>query len=1176
MPATAGTCGSAANETCDNFQLNIAPPPPDFGSYIVEIRLVPNGDWDLEVYDSQGNFVDDSGNLPGQTEVVVLENPAAGSYTVAAAPYAPIVGPDANGDMVPDSYTATAQLKRAQSGGSAGELITYAIYQPPAPMGRSSGEPSVGVNWKTNRVMYISGLETLRLTFDDCSSPPRELWEDKSYLTTSVFTGDPILFTDNVTGRTFVSQLLGAGVGTPVAVVPALTGQSLMAYTDDDGENWVPSQGSGIASGVDHQTVGGGRFADPLTRDPNGPVYPNAVYYCSQNIADAVCARSDNGGLTFGPAVPIYTAVTCNGLHGAVKVSPVDGTVYVPNKSCGGQQAVVVSEDNGLTWEVRPIPGSSEGDTDPSVGIASDGTVYFGYADGDGHPKVAVSTDHGRTWFNKWDLGTGVTIGSYVGLRHTVFPVTVAGDPARAAVSWLGSAEPTPGGTGDDPTWPGDWYVFAAHTYDGGLTWTTINVTSDDPVQRGTICAGGTGCANGTRNLLDFNDSDIDAEGRVVLAYADGCIGPCVSGRPNSFSDLATVARQVNGRRIFARFDSQGVPGAPLVSGAFDSCPNPASVVLSWPRPDDHGSAITSFNIFRRTGSESAFSLLAAVPGDVNAYTDSSFDAAQENSYQVTAVNGFGEGAACGEASPSCPIVLPPEDPCEEPGVTVLTDVTGDFTLEAGMQTFFGPALDMQKLSLAEPEELGAGKVMFLLKVVSLQSVPPQTTWPIQFRANGSDYLARMHTDALSQVFFTLAPGTLADPVRNPGVAADPASGFSPDGTIRIVVPRSAMGDPPVGQDLTSFLIRVTSPHVVSGLTPDNMPDSLTPTGTYTLRGSENCVCEPPAAVDDSANAHEGLPVTINLVANDADGGEPPLTIVAVTQPANGSVDNNGDGTVTYQSNAGFAGSDSFTYTIQNDCGSEDSAAVQVTVAPRVVCFEDTASEIAYTDGWHAVDDPDATEGHYRFHAGRSPEHKLTFAFDVEGTNGLITYTYGRSPKGETADVYIDGVYAETISYQGPNGSVNEPEFGCAACSRSYSVSAGAHTFELRNVKNRVYVDRFCVSNGASNAAPATGPGQTSSSSSAVAAGGSKFAPPISLGGQPLAISVVAEVTPAVPMKLLLIDPAGLVLTSADAVNGVAVINKPVTANGTYAIKAVNLSLGPIQVWTAATPTVTR
>ena len=148
-----------------------------------------------------------------------------------------------------------------------------------------------------------------------------------------------------------------------------------MCYSDDDGKTWSPSQGGGLNSGVDHQTVGGGPYS------PNGigplptSTYPNAVYYCSQDIADANCAASHDGGVTFGPAVPMYSLLDCGGLHGHVKVAPNDGTVYVPNKSCGGNQAVAVSEDGGTTWSVRKDPASTAGDSDPSVGIGAKGTV---------------------------------------------------------------------------------------------------------------------------------------------------------------------------------------------------------------------------------------------------------------------------------------------------------------------------------------------------------------------------------------------------------------------------------------------------------------------------------------------------------------------------------------------------------------------------------------------------------------------------------------------------------------------------------------------------------------------------------------------------------------------------------------------------------------------------------
>ena len=134
---------------------------------------------------------------------------------------------------------------------------------------------------------------------------------DVSSLNTSLLSLDPILDVDAAHGRTFVSQLTGQ--------------DSLFAFSDDAGASWTPGQGGGIPSGVDHQSVGNGPYPAGSTFGPLTS-YPNAVYYCSQDLEAAFCARSDTGGLTFNQGVPIYTSA-CGGLHGHVRVAP-DGTAY--------------------------------------------------------------------------------------------------------------------------------------------------------------------------------------------------------------------------------------------------------------------------------------------------------------------------------------------------------------------------------------------------------------------------------------------------------------------------------------------------------------------------------------------------------------------------------------------------------------------------------------------------------------------------------------------------------------------------------------------------------------------------------------------------------------------------------------------------------------------------------
>src|SRR5262249_49553514 len=158
-----------------------------------------------------------------------------------------------------------------------------------------------------------------RVGFNDVSSPAKSTWERTLLVTDPLpraLGGDPILVTDRNAGRTFVAQL------------EFETTTETMDFTDDDGASYKPAQGFGIGSGIDHETLGVGPFHAPA---PSGAVYPNAVYYCAQEglvsggNGAANCALSVDGGLTFGPAVPVYAFSAlnqCGPLHGHLKVAP--------------------------------------------------------------------------------------------------------------------------------------------------------------------------------------------------------------------------------------------------------------------------------------------------------------------------------------------------------------------------------------------------------------------------------------------------------------------------------------------------------------------------------------------------------------------------------------------------------------------------------------------------------------------------------------------------------------------------------------------------------------------------------------------------------------------------------------------------------------------------------------
>jgi hypothetical protein len=594
--AGAVTCNAAA--PCDDFALTVDVPATYAAGYNLSVRIQwsnSTADFDLYVFDAEGNLV--SSAASSSDPEVALMPALSGTYTVRVVPYAPLG----------DSFKASVELtpKPAPATPSSVTPPGYATYQPPAAsgLGATAGEPSIGANWKTGKVLFQSNTQTLQVAFNDAVKPASATWQARSAglpNCTAVTGLDPILWTDSKLGHTIESQLLA----NPVV-------NSLSCYTDNDGDSWTPTQGGGVGQGVDHQSIGGGPYVAGQT--PLLATFPHAVYYCSQSIAAATCARSDNGGLSYGPSMPVYTALDCGGLHGHVKVAP-DGTVYLPNKNCGGQQGVAVSTDNGMTWTIRKVPGSTAGDSDPSVGIGADGTVYFGYQNGDGHPRIAVSRDRGLTWQDDQDISAPF------GIQNTVFPAVVAGDGDRAAFAYLGT--PTAGNY-QDAAFTGQWHLYVAHSYDGGKSWSTTDATPTDPVQAGCVWLGGG--SNPCRNLLDFMDATVDAQGRVLVGYADGCTLACAAN-PNPgddpangyHSELASIARQDSGKRLFARYDQPDLVITSVRSTQVNSKASLIATVANRGTGDAGGVTVKFIEDTQTVGSTAPVSLAAGASTEVS------------------------------------------------------------------------------------------------------------------------------------------------------------------------------------------------------------------------------------------------------------------------------------------------------------------------------------------------------------------------------------------------------------------------------------------------------------------------------------------------------------------------------------------------------------------------------
>lgn len=101
---------------------------------------------------------------------------------------------------------------------------------------------------------------------------------------------------------------------------------------------------------------------------------------------------------------------------------------------------------------------------------------------------------------------------------------------------------------------------------------------------------------------------------------------------------------------------------------------------------------------------------------------------------------------------------------------------------------------------------------------------------------------------------------------------------------------------------------------------------------TVTLTVAAN---SPPVANNDSATVSAGGSVTIDVTKNDTDVNDnlDPSSVVILSTPANGTVVNNHNGTVTYTNN-GTTGPDSFTYQVSDTAGgTSQPATVNISVS---------------------------------------------------------------------------------------------------------------------------------------------------------------------------------------------------------------------------------------------------
>ena len=265
----------------------------------------PASDEILTVLDPNGNEIasSDGGSL---TETVRRPNLAAGDYQSVVCGFQNAQQQDYTGTLTITTCPAGSGCRGTATGPFGGPDPTvpgnprYQNFYAPAGGAQSSqGEFNIGFDPITHRIMAMNLAQIWRLTPGEVQTPAKPecceaLWEDKSPRTTSLLAMDPILWTDQKSGRTFAANaFFGANFS--------------YAYTDaaapfDDGSLWVEAGISPPNGGQDHETIGSGPY--PLISgsalEPGKPGRDGILL-----LAERLVAPAANGATTSAPATDL-------------------------------------------------------------------------------------------------------------------------------------------------------------------------------------------------------------------------------------------------------------------------------------------------------------------------------------------------------------------------------------------------------------------------------------------------------------------------------------------------------------------------------------------------------------------------------------------------------------------------------------------------------------------------------------------------------------------------------------------------------------------------------------------------------------------------------------------------------------------------------------------------------
>lgn len=300
------------------------------------------------------------------------------------------------------------------------------------------------------------------------------------------------------------------------------------AISVDRGENWNTNPVNSLATVVDRQWIETYK-GEPFAFMTTGRIADSSIILSRLERAPGDVPVTSNTVAVSGDDVYQWP--------GEIAVDERNDLVYVAYNTVGEDSSsnddiVVARTDLSLgnikQFKVTTTSGDSF-DSFVAVDVDKAGNVYAVWTerrpagqdgrDGKTHSYLGVSRDKGKTWSRPIRLNTRP--------RTTVFPWIVAGSKGRVAVAYYGTKIR---GSSPENVVSADrklpkWRVYVSYSLNAASAEPTFTEKRAMPLRKylhqGNVCTSGTGCASGTRDLLDYFQLDLDACGRIVIAYTD-------------------------------------------------------------------------------------------------------------------------------------------------------------------------------------------------------------------------------------------------------------------------------------------------------------------------------------------------------------------------------------------------------------------------------------------------------------------------------------------------------------------------------------------------------------------------------------------------------------------------------------------------------------------------------